>query len=217
MTTPASVLRRTSREIESARFSVAANLASGWRTFRRIVETDQAFARMRAIVREDPRVANLILDRIRPLLSSEQPRDERSRDAAIAAYLWVLHLEAPDHARIGAGLISAVPSLWWAREAAVRLLREDGVTSAASVSTTVVPADVNPSSPVPAAAHQVATIVTAFSLLQLASKFRVCAALIANTRSDRSTIAVPWGPPALRQKVLGSGTAVAARTVEWSH
>jgi hypothetical protein len=114
------------RTIESPEFSATVNLASGFKTVLRIIESEKPVQELAAAAR-DPAVSAAIADRI-SALAGEHREDgyEHRADAALAAYLWLLEREDTRLAMIAASKLAEDRGFWWARKMAEFVLAGGG-------------------------------------------------------------------------------------------
>jgi hypothetical protein len=109
--------------IESPAFSARLNVVSGYAQFVRALGSQPEIRELRSGVNsvED---ASELRHRISSLASApHDPAYENPHDVALAAYLWVLSMCAPDIAQLAAETILAQPS-WWARKVAEKVVAD---------------------------------------------------------------------------------------------
>jgi hypothetical protein len=107
--------------VESDRFSATVNLASDFKMFLRLLSSEKAVADLAAAVR-GPAERAALSERVHALANERGEEGyEHPRDAALAAYLWVLSGADPRVAEVGAGEVATTPGCWWAAKMADRI------------------------------------------------------------------------------------------------
>jgi hypothetical protein len=106
--------------IESLTFEADMNIFSGLRSFMRALAED---ARVTTII-DAPGQAQAIHERVLALLDLPDPHHAHPHDAALAAYLFILHRTAPDVFADAAERVRAVPQAWWANRVAAEIIRQ---------------------------------------------------------------------------------------------
>jgi hypothetical protein len=108
--------------IESHEFAAIVNLASDWKTFARILGSEKAVQDLAGEM-SDAGVWEAVCERVLALVPDHGEEGcEHPRDAALAAYLWLLAAKDAPLARSAAAKIAEAPRCWWARKAAERVL-----------------------------------------------------------------------------------------------
>jgi hypothetical protein len=108
--------------IESHEFSAAVNLASDFKTFLRILNSEQPVQDLSAQM-TDPEVRAAVFQRALALVKDQSPAGiEHPWDSALAVYLSLLQGADPKLAGIAANAVAQTASCWWARKMAERIL-----------------------------------------------------------------------------------------------
>ncbi len=118
------------REVESQEFAVRLNIASDFRTFKRVARTKEcvrALLRFLALRKEREKIFVHIIE-----LSSQQvdPRYENVWDTPLAIYVWLINQRDFELGRIAAEAVVNAPQCWWAWKAAYYIRREDTTRNA---------------------------------------------------------------------------------------
>jgi len=110
--------------IESLEFDVLVNLASGFKTFLRAAEQEEAVWFLYSALKK-PENRKHLLNRI--LVLGQRDIDERytnPADTALAVYLWGLELRDWKRAKLAAVIVSEAHKCWWSRMLAHHILLE---------------------------------------------------------------------------------------------
>jgi hypothetical protein len=130
-------LEEVMNRIESPSFSAVANLASGLKTFLRIV-ADQPEVQALAEQIKSAGVPITVFGRILDLATSPVEEGcEHPADAALAVYLWLLAGQDQQYAEIAAGTILVGDHYWWARKVAESVRSATRFRSAAGLVSSV--------------------------------------------------------------------------------
>ncbi len=118
------------REVESQEFAVRLNVASDFRTFKRVArakECIRALLRFLAHRKEREKIFVHIIE-----LSSQQIdlRYENVWDTPLAIYVWLINQRDFELGRIAAEAVVNAPQCWWAWKAAYYVRREDIIRNA---------------------------------------------------------------------------------------
>jgi hypothetical protein len=109
-------------EIERPAFSVRLNVVSGYKQFLRALTASPEVQTLLEQIQTPENDRGLIL-RVESLVNSpSDPKFEHPKDAAVAAYLWVLTMTDPSSAELIASLILESPGFWWAQKMACKVL-----------------------------------------------------------------------------------------------
>jgi hypothetical protein len=111
--------------IESHEFAATVNLASDFKTFVRILESEKPVQELAREI-QSTKEREAVWARIRTLVQDQGEEGyEHPWDAALAAYLWLLANTDARLANLAAATIAAAPRCWWARNMAEAILSPD--------------------------------------------------------------------------------------------
>jgi hypothetical protein len=146
--------------IESTRFAAQANLASGYKTFFRLVYEHEAVVELLKKLSKSLRQRHLVLARIRQLVKKEFDLEYSNPwDVALATYLQTLSLVDLDLAQEGAMIVARTPNCWWSTRTAQHLLTYSKFKESKS-STSVSQYELGPELKYPNTRQQTKTLVT---------------------------------------------------------
>jgi hypothetical protein len=110
-------------QIESVRFAAIMGTASGFNVFKNILADDDDVKILLQYSQDHPRQTQDVYRRLLMLLdSNDHPEYAHPYDAALAGYLYVLSIVAPDLASLASERIRKTPQLWWTIKLARQVL-----------------------------------------------------------------------------------------------
>ena len=128
-------LRSHFQEIERRDFELEISVESGFQRMISRIASNNAVREAINIIKADKTSAlsGLVLDRIRRLsIVAVDPRYRNQNDTALAAYLLLLGVAAPEYLRVGIRLVGLAANTWIAKKTAFMLGRSPGILSEAT-------------------------------------------------------------------------------------
>jgi hypothetical protein len=122
-------LKALFEQVESVRFSIQVDIASGFRVFQWALEESDIAQSLVRHLQERPEDRQKVLERLVALLdANDQPEYAHPYDAALAGYLHALNMTDPILAIWAARFVLKTPKLWWAKKLAGQIVeRVDGL------------------------------------------------------------------------------------------
>lgn len=116
-------LRNVLEQIESVRFAVDLNIASGFRPLLQTVSGHEFIRQLAEKLRQSPENKQEVFMRLHNLLKDNpNPEYAHPHDTAVTGYLYALSLTEPTLAHLACKQVLRTPQLWWARKLARHLL-----------------------------------------------------------------------------------------------
>jgi len=113
------MLEKLFTDIEAAKTAALVNVVSGWRSFVRALVQLDAVRELATEARSNETVASHVLMRLVGLSQLKvDPRYENPNDVAMAAYLQVLSLTAPELYASAIDAVLSAQNCWWATQLA---------------------------------------------------------------------------------------------------
>lgn len=116
--------REAKAEIESSAIVIRLNVASGFKTFLRAIQSEHVVVEMQRMM-TSKYVQGQVLARIGELSRLRVDRRyENPWDTALAVYLWLIKSADRNLSALSAEIVAQAPQCWWAHKLAHQLLSE---------------------------------------------------------------------------------------------